>query len=83
MAIGLRLRAPLGNQFYLAGYGDVGGFGVASDHTFQLYGGLGYSYNDWLSAEIGYRYLDVDYKDDGFVNDLSMHGPTLGARIRF
>ena len=81
--VGVRIHAPLGTRFYLAGYGDVGGGGIASDHTFQLYGGVGYKFKDWFSAELGYRYLEVDYKDDGFVYDVSMHGLTLGARFRF
>lgn len=34
-------------------YADVGGFGVASDSTWQLLGTLGYQLNDWFSARVG------------------------------
>ena len=83
--VGLRLRVPFAERFYAAGYGDVGGFDLShsSDHTFQLYGGVGYQIRDWASVEVGYRYLSVDYEDDGFVNDVTIQGPVIGGRLRF
>ena len=32
---------------------------------------------------IGYRYLSVDYEDNGFVWDVAMSGPIIGLSIRF
>jgi opacity protein-like surface antigen len=56
---------------------------VSSDLTYQIYGGIGYRFKEWFSAELGYRVLDVDYDDDGFVYDLTMHGPMAGFRFQF
>jgi hypothetical protein len=81
--VGLRWNAQLGRGFFLAGYADVGGFGVASDSTWQLLGTLGYRFNDWFSARAGYRHLDVDYDHDGFVWDVELSGPIVGATFRF
>jgi hypothetical protein len=81
--VGLRSSAQLGRGFFLAGYADVGGFGVASDSTWQLRGTLGYLFNDWFSAQAGYRHLDVDYDHDGFVWDVELSGPIVGATFRF
>jgi hypothetical protein len=81
--VGLRWNAQLGRGFFLAGYADVGGFGVASDSTWQLLGTLGYRFNDWFSARAGYRHLDVDYDNDGFVWDVELSGPIVGATFRF
>jgi hypothetical protein len=81
--IGLRWTAPLGRGFFLAGAADVGGFGVESDSTWQLLGTLGYRFNDWFSARAGYRHLDVDYDHDGFVWDVELSGPIVGATFRF
>jgi hypothetical protein len=81
--VGLRWNAQLGRGFFLAGYADVGGFGVTSDSTWQLLGTLGYFFNDWFSARAGYRHLDVDYEDDGFVWDVELSGPIVGATFRF
>ena len=81
--VGLRWHAPLGRGFFLAGATDVGGFGIASDSTWQLLGTLGYRFNDLFSARAGYRHLDVDYEDDGFVWDVELSGPIVGATFRF
>ena len=81
--VGTRGTYDLGSGFSLSGYGDIGGFGVSSDLTYQIYGGVGYRFKEWFSAELGYRVLDVDYEDDGFVYDLTMYGPTAGFRFWF
>jgi len=81
--VGTRGTFDLGSGFSLRGYGDIGGFGVSSDLTYQIYGGIGYRFKEWFSAELGYRVLDVDYDDDGFVYDLTMHGPMAGFRFQF
>ncbi len=81
--VGTRGTFDLGSGFSLRGYGDIGGFGVSSDLTYQIYGGIGYRFKEWFSAELGYRVLDVDYDDDGFVYDLTMHGPIAGFRFQF
>jgi len=81
--VGLRWRGNLGRGFFLAGAADIGGFGVASDFTWGLLGTLGYQFNDWLSARAGYRRLEVDYEDDGFVWDVELSGPIVGATFRF
>jgi hypothetical protein len=81
---GLRAIAPFGaSGFYLQGYGDIGGGPNNGDLTWQLYGGLGYDFNNWLSGYAGYRYLDIQHQDGGFVFDVNMQGPLVGAVIRF
>jgi hypothetical protein len=79
--VGIRMNAELGDGFSLAFRADAGG--GASDLTWQLLGSLNYQVNDWLNARVGYRHLDVDYEDDGFVWDINMSGPIVGATIRF
>ena len=81
--IGLRFDAKLGRGFSFAAAGDVGGFGLASDLTWQLLGTLGYRFNDWFSVRAGYRHLKVDYEKDGFVWDVALSGPIVGAVFRF
>jgi hypothetical protein len=81
--IGLRWTAPLGRGFFVAGAADIGGFGIASDFAWQLLGTLGYQFNDSVSARAGYRHVDVDYENDGFVWDVEMSGPIVGAIFRF
>ncbi len=76
--LGVRGRAVLGRGFFLSGEADYGGFHVGSDKTWQVLCTLGYAFSEKLSARAGYRYLSVDYQDDGFVWDVDIHGPIVG-----
>jgi opacity protein-like surface antigen len=81
--IGVAGGVDLGSGFGLHGEADVGGFGAAADIDWQVQGTLEYRYNDSITLEVGYRYLAVDYDVDGFVFDVAMQGPILGAKFRF
>lgn len=81
--IGMRAIVPFGSGFFVNGYGDVGGFGISDDLTWQLYGGLGYNFNNWLTAYAGYRYLDIHHEDGAFIWDIAQQGPLLGVQFRF
>jgi opacity protein-like surface antigen len=81
--VGIVGRLELGNGFAVQAQGDVGGFGVASDIGWQLLGTLQYRVAESVALEAGYRYLVVDYDDGGFLFDVAMHGPIIGASFRF
>jgi hypothetical protein len=81
--VGARGEVELGAGFHLFGLADVGGFGVSSDSTWQLMGALGYRFGDRIVARAGYRHLEVDYDDGGFVYDVDLSGPILGVTFRF
>jgi hypothetical protein len=78
-----RGNVNLGSGFGLTALGDIGGFSVGSRLTWQAAGLLGYQFNDRIAAAAGYRYLSVDYKNDGFVWDVSISGPIIGLKILF
>ena len=67
----------------LSYYGDVGGFGISSDLTWQAYVGLGYKFTPSVSGVVGFRGLGYDYQDDGFTLDTVTYGPVLGLEISF
>ena len=81
--IGIAGQVNLGSGFALRAEGDVGGFGAAADLDWQAFGALQYEVNDLVALQAGYRYLAVDYRDDGFVFDAAMSGPIIGATFRF
>lgn len=81
--VAVRGALELGSGFSVVAYSDIGGFGIASDSTWQLMGLVGYRFNDWIEGVIGYRHLSVDYENDGFVWDVEMSGPILGVTFRF
>jgi hypothetical protein len=81
--VGIKGRLDIDASWYVTGWGMVGGFGAASDVTWDVFGGVGYQWNERLSLVAGYRALGVDYEDDGFVYDVVQQGPVLGAVMRF
>jgi hypothetical protein len=81
--VGVRARYNLTDEVYLGARGDIGGFGVGSDLTWQAFGGLGYVINDSVTIEAGYRHLDIDYDHDDFIMDMAISGPMVGVEICF
>jgi len=81
--IGISGRVELGSGFALQAEGDVGGFGLVSDIDWQVLGTIQYQVADSITLDAGYRYLAVDYDDGGFLFDVALSGPIIGASIRF
>jgi hypothetical protein len=81
--VGLKGRFNIGSDFYLTGWGIIGGFGVSSEFMWDAMGALGYQFTDSFSMLAGYRGVGVDYHNDGFVYDIVQHGPIIGAVFRF
>jgi hypothetical protein len=80
--IGFRGRFNVTDKCYLVARGDIGGFGVGSDLTWNAFAALGYQWTRSFSTELGYRHLALDYRDGGFVYDTEMSGVYLGMTLR-
>lgn len=81
--VGLKGRANFTPEFYITGWGLIGGFDVSSKFMWDVMGGLGYAPSDGFSIVAGYRGVGVDYRNDGFVYDVVQHGPMLGFVFNF
>ena len=84
--IGARFAIDLLDSLAIAGQGDVGGFGVGSDLTWNVQAFIAYRTSLWdqpLSLVAGYRALSIDYDRKDFKWDVVYHGPILGAAFRF
>jgi len=79
--VGLRGNYFFTPEIYATGWGLVGGGGADVDWDVGL--GLGYKFNDTISAVAGYRALGVDYENDGFIFDVVQRGPILGVSFHF
>lgn len=79
--VGLRLRVGMTKSWSVIGYGDIGGFGVGSELTWQLFGGLSWQVSPRVAVEFGYRHLDIDYDHDNFLLDMAMSGGAIGVRL--
>jgi opacity protein-like surface antigen len=81
--LGARVITPISQKWSFYGYGDFGGAGVGSDITYQLVAGIRWQFSKIVSAKLAYRYLYMDYENDGFIWDMSYHGPMLGVGFSF
>jgi hypothetical protein len=78
--IGARMIYPLGGKFSLSLYGDIGGFGLGSDLTWQAFGGVDYQINHKMSAGLGWRHYKVNYDHGDFLYDVYQTGPIITFR---
>jgi len=81
--IGAKAKINLTRSFYLTSWALIGGFGAGSQLSCDVFGGAGYSFNDQVSAVIGYRAMGIDYSRKGYVYDIVQQGPITAFVFRF
>ncbi|MBE0414687.1 hypothetical protein [Yoonia sp.] len=81
--IAARANFQIAPDWSALAYADVGGFGVGSERTAQLLGTVNYRWRDNTFVSVGYRALQMDYRDGGTRFDVRMGGPVLGVTFRF
>jgi hypothetical protein len=81
--IGVKGKVDINESFFLAGWALVGGFDVSSKYMWDAMGSVGYRFNDWSAATLGFRALGVDYENGGFEYDVIQYGPMMGASFQF
>ena len=90
--VGFRLVQGLSEGKEIRLLGDVGGFGVGSDLTWQVFAGYSAhssigSGNTELITTLGYRAIGFDYTVGSGANqrtfDLLLHGPIAGLSLRW
>ena len=81
--VGARFQTAIAGPVFARLGGDIGGFGVSSDFTWQVYGVLGVNVARNFSIGFGYRALGTDYSSGGFKYDVTSYGPTIGSEFRF
>ncbi|HEU5311015.1 MAG TPA: hypothetical protein VFV24_06145, partial [Candidatus Eisenbacteria bacterium] len=81
--VGATASLPVSRAVSLRARGDVGGFGIGSDLTWQAHPYLDWIFMQNASLQAGYRWLDVDYEnDDAFRWDVLTQGPQVGVTVR-
>jgi len=78
--VGLNLRYDLTRHWLLLTRGTVGGF-TDSDIDWDVFGGVGYQFNNWCMATVGYRYLHEEHNQDNFT--LNARGLLVGVVFKF
>jgi hypothetical protein len=80
---GLRGRYYVSRAVFLNFYGDIGGFGAGSDLSWQVLGTIGIQVSHWCDVQLGYRALGFDYQPGRVNQDITTHGPIIGATVHF
>ena len=87
--LGARGAFPIANSNWrLMLQGDIGGFGVGSDFSWNVQGGAAWDASDTFSLILQYRALGVDRETgtsgtpNRFVYDTVTHGPIVGFLFR-
>ena len=85
--IGLRYHTPISARWDVIAFGQVGGFGMGADFTWQFGANFNFRMTDRTSLMLGYRYIDFDYESgkdrDRFKFDIAEHGLAVGFRFDF
>jgi len=85
--IGMRIRNQIAPGKSLNFRGDIGGFGVNSDFSWQLAAIYQHEFGvrngvTW-SGVLGYRAISVDYSEGNFAYDINQHGPVIGLSAKW
>lgn len=85
--IGLACAVPFAGKWTYTLRGDIGGFGVGSDLTWQVFTTVRRQNTDTFGWYVGYRALGYDYEDGSGSNyqryDLTQQGPLAGISFSF
>ncbi len=85
--IGARMILPMGDEWSFNLRGDIGGFGIGSELTWQVFPWLSWQFGARASMQVGYRWISVDYDEgsglDEFVYDVVTQGVQAGVTFRF
>ncbi|MEI8309803.1 MAG: hypothetical protein WCH98_03510 [Verrucomicrobiota bacterium] len=81
--VGLRGQINLTRWLFLAAQGDVGGFGVGSQITWNTQATVGVNFTRNIFAELGYRYMYVDYNKNNFLYQMNSFGLFSSIGVKF
>ena len=79
--IGTLGTVPLGGRWSGRFRGDIGGFGVGSELTWQAMALLRADFGRRVGIELGYRAISLSFREPDFEYDVTYHGPILRLAI--
>ena len=85
--VGLQYSLPINYAWRLNLRGDIGGFGIGSDLSYQVLANVRWQANDTVGVVVGYRLIAFDYEDGKDRNyqryDMTEQGPLVGVAVSF
>jgi len=81
--LGFRGQVNFTRWLYLHAQADVGGFGAGSQIAWNVMAGLGVNFTRNVFAEVGYRYMYVDYTNSDFFYLMNFYGIYSSIGVKF
>jgi hypothetical protein len=81
--IGVSGKVKVAKPVALYAKGDIGGFGAASDFTWQVQGGVEFQVTRCLYSDVGWRNKKNDNTSGGLTNKNELNGPVIETGINF
>lgn len=81
--VGLRAQVNFTRWLFLAAQGDVGGFGAGSQIAWVVQATVGVNFTRNIFAELGYRYMYVDYENSNLLYQMNSLGLFAGLGVKF
>jgi len=81
--IGLRGQLNITRILFWAIQGDIGGFCAGSQFASNAQSTLGANLSKNVFIEVGYRYMYVDYQNNGFLYKMNSYGLFAGLGFKF
>jgi hypothetical protein len=82
-----RLSTEIEDKWLFQFRGDLGGFGIGSDFTWQVQAYAGYRFTTLFQLSVGYRILGIDYdkgeNEERFIFDVNEFGPLIRLGFNF
>ena len=79
--IAARVEYSHNNGWGLAGWADIGE--GADSRSYQLFGGVNYTFKNNIRFHAGYRIVNLDYERNSLEYDLDYTGPLIGLSYKF
>jgi hypothetical protein len=81
--VGVMLKFPANSFLSFFAEGDIGGFGVSSDLTWQINAGGELKLGRHFYSRLTWRHQETDLEDGDFIYDVRKSGPQLELGFRF
>jgi hypothetical protein len=79
--VGAGVNLPINNKLSFNFTADAGA--ASKSFNWEVLPSISWKINEKISAEAGYRLLDIRHKENGFKIDTLMHGPIVGMKMSF
>lgn len=81
--VGARAHLPFDETWAIRLRGDVGGFGVGTEFSWQAIALLAVAVGTQVAIDVGYRAIGIDYEGSGLDYEVVFHGPIVGLAVSF